>query len=110
MASPTRCPTRRFGRTELQMPVFSVGGMRQQQMWRGLPEPGTSAGAEGFRTPENFHVTDISAACQANFEAIIEAAMARGLNHFETGELPLALPLHPIPPAAPPHPAPAPRP
>ena len=105
MASPPRCPTRRFGRTELQMPVFSVGGMRQQQMWRGLPEPGTSAGAEGFRTPENFHATDISAACQANFEAIIEAAMARGLNHFETGELPLTPSTVTSPRPPPPRPA-----
>ena len=28
---------RRFGRTELQMPVFSCGGMRYQYKWQDLP-------------------------------------------------------------------------
>ena len=28
---------RRFGRTELQMPVLSCGGMRFQQSWNDLP-------------------------------------------------------------------------
>lgn len=28
---------RRFGRTELQMPVFSCGGMRYQHKWQDLP-------------------------------------------------------------------------
>ena len=26
-------PTRRFGRTEIQIPIFSCGGMRYQQSW-----------------------------------------------------------------------------
>ena len=30
-------PTRRFGRTELAMPVLSLGGMRYQQSWSDLP-------------------------------------------------------------------------
>ena len=29
-------PTRRFGRTELAMPVLSLGGMRFQQSWSDL--------------------------------------------------------------------------
>ena len=29
-------PTRRFGRTELPMPVLSLGGMRFQQSWSDL--------------------------------------------------------------------------
>ncbi len=29
-------PTRRFGRTEIQMPVLSLGGMRFQQSWKDL--------------------------------------------------------------------------
>ena len=30
-------PTRRFGRTELQIPLLSLGGMRFQQSWSDLP-------------------------------------------------------------------------
>ena len=30
-------PLRRFGRTELPMPVLSLGGMRFQQSWSDLP-------------------------------------------------------------------------
>ena len=29
-------PIRRFGRTEIQMPVLSLGGMRFQQSWKDL--------------------------------------------------------------------------
>ena len=29
-------PTRRFGRTEIQIPVLSMGGMRFQQSWSDL--------------------------------------------------------------------------
>ena len=29
---------RRFGRTELEMPVFSCGGMRYQHKWQDVPE------------------------------------------------------------------------
>ena len=28
-----KCPKNRFGRTELQMPIITLGGMRQQQTW-----------------------------------------------------------------------------
>ncbi|MEY3536644.1 MAG: hypothetical protein RLZZ582_2220, partial [Verrucomicrobiota bacterium] len=28
---------RRFGRTGIQMPVFSCGGMRYQQSWSDIP-------------------------------------------------------------------------
>ena len=34
---------RRFGRTELNMPVFSCGGMRYQFKWQSLPEDGGRA-------------------------------------------------------------------
>lgn len=57
---------RRFGRTELQMPVFSCGGMRYQQKWgEAVPED---------VTPEN----------QANLEATIHRALELGINHIET--------------------------
>ena len=63
---PTPIPTRRFGRTELAMPVLSLGGMRYQQSWSDLP-------------PEQ-----ITEASQTNLRATLEAAVAAGLHHIET--------------------------
>ncbi len=57
---------RRFGRTGLQMPVFTCGGMRYQHKWQDVP-PG-----------------EIPADGQANLEACIERALALGINHIET--------------------------
>ncbi|MEL6440774.1 MAG: aldo/keto reductase [Cyanobacteria bacterium J06621_8] len=57
---------RRFGRTELQMPVFSCGGMRYQYKWQDLPE------------------SEIPAANQRNLEATIRRAWEVGINHIET--------------------------
>lgn len=57
---------RRFGRTELQMPVLSCGGMRYQQKW-GDFEPGDI-------TPEN----------QANIDATVHRSLELGINHIET--------------------------
>ncbi|PMB02378.1 aldo/keto reductase, partial [Fischerella thermalis CCMEE 5328] len=57
---------RRFGRTELQMPVFSCGGMRYQYKWQDVPQwqiPGDN---------------------QANLEATIQRAIELGINHIET--------------------------
>lgn len=59
-------PTRRFGRTELAMPVLSLGGMRFQQSWSDLP------------------AEQITAESQANLRATLEAAVAAGLHHIET--------------------------
>ncbi|EDY39046.1 aldo/keto reductase family [Cyanobium sp. PCC 7001] len=59
-------PTRRFGRTELLMPVLSLGGMRFQQSWTDLP-------------PEQ-----ITAESQANLRATLEAARGVGMHHLET--------------------------
>lgn len=59
-------PTRRFGRTELAMPVLSLGGMRFQQSWSDLP-------------PEA-----IGAESQANLRATLEKAVASGFHHIET--------------------------
>ncbi len=58
--------TRRFGRTELQMPVFSCGGMRYQHKWQDI-------------RPE-----DIPPDGQANLEASIRRSLAVGINHIET--------------------------
>jgi predicted aldo/keto reductase-like oxidoreductase len=57
---------RRFGRTELEMPVFSCGGMRFQAKWQSVE-------------PE-----EIPADSQANLEATIHRALELGINHIET--------------------------
>lgn len=57
---------RRFGRTELQMPVFSCGGMRYQHKWQDVPPHEIP--------PDN----------QANLEAVIHRALELGINHIET--------------------------
>ncbi|MEJ6483654.1 aldo/keto reductase [Nostoc punctiforme UO1] len=57
---------RRFGRTELQMPVFSCGGMRYQFKWQDVPN------------------NEITADSQANLEATIRRAVEVGINHIET--------------------------
>ncbi|HEY2342087.1 MAG TPA: aldo/keto reductase, partial [Chthoniobacteraceae bacterium] len=58
--------TRRFGRTELQMPVFSCGGMRYQQSWSDVaPDQVAEDG-------------------QRNLEATILRALELGINHIET--------------------------
>ncbi len=58
--------TRKFGRTGLDMPVFSCGGMRYQHAWKDVPESGIPA--------EN----------QRNLEATIRRAVEVGINHIET--------------------------
>ena len=57
---------RRFGKTELQMPVFSCGGMRYQHKWQDVPP---------LEVPKDG---------QANLEATIHRALALGINHIET--------------------------
>src|SRR5262249_14040416 len=57
---------RRFGKTELQMPVLSCGGMRFQFKWQDV-KPSEIP-------PEN----------QANLEAVVHRAFKLGINHFET--------------------------
>ncbi len=59
-------PTRRFGRTELAMPVLSLGGMRFQQSWTDLP------------------AAEITADRQEQLGALLSAATAAGLHHLET--------------------------
>jgi len=57
---------RRFGRTNLQMPVISCGGMRYQFKWQDVDPK------------------DIPADNQANLEATIHRAFELGINHIET--------------------------
>ncbi len=57
---------RRFGRTELNMPVISCGGMRYQFKWQDVP-------------PQ-----DIPRDNQETLEASIHRALELGINHIET--------------------------
>ncbi|TVQ07919.1 MAG: aldo/keto reductase [Leptolyngbya sp. DLM2.Bin27] len=57
---------RRFGRTELQMPVFSCGGMRYQHSWKDVP------------------LDQVPAKNQQNLAATIRRALDLGINHIET--------------------------
>jgi len=57
---------RRFGKTELRMPVISAGFMRCMQDWRDMD------------------LDRVDPAGQANLEAIVRYALERGINHLET--------------------------
>ena len=57
---------RRFGRTELQIPVFSCGGMRYQYKWQDVPQE------------------EIPRKNQENLEATIKKSIEIGINHIET--------------------------
>lgn len=61
-------PTRRFGKTGLQMPVITCGGMRYQQSWQD------DEAARASVTEEN----------QKNLEATVRYALDLGINHIET--------------------------
>ena len=65
-----KVPTVRFGRTELQMPILTLGGMRLQETWN----PG----------PDIKSIKDINKLVQANFQAIVDRAFKLGINHVET--------------------------
>ena len=57
---------RRFGRTEISMPVFSCGGMRYQHKWDDLP------------------LSEVPPDNQSNLEATIRRSVEVGINHIET--------------------------
>ena len=59
-------PTRRFGRTELEIPLLSLGGMRFQQSWTDLP------------------ADQITSASQTQLEATLKRAVDLGFHHVET--------------------------
>jgi len=60
---------RRFGKTEINMPVISCGGMRYQHKWSDV-------------APE-----EVPEEGQANLEATIHRALELGINHIETARL-----------------------
>ncbi len=57
---------RRFGKTELQLPVLSAGFMRAMHSWKDLPDK------------------DIPETSQKKLETVVERAFDLGINHFET--------------------------
>src|SRR5579859_5497023 len=57
---------RRFGRTELSMPVISCGGMRYQYKWQDVKP------------------SEIPRDNQDNLDATIHRAIELGINHIET--------------------------
>ncbi|HEY9673710.1 MAG TPA: aldo/keto reductase [Waterburya sp.] len=57
---------RRFGRTQLQMPIFSCGGMRYQFKWQDVP---------AWQIPKD---------SQQNLESTIRRSIEVGINHIET--------------------------
>ena len=59
-------PTRRFGRTELQIPLLSLGGMRFQQSWSDLP------------------ASEITVGSQKTVEETLQRAVSLGFHHVET--------------------------
>jgi len=63
-----KLPFRRFGRTNLQMPVLSLGGMRFQESWEELKFP------------------EISQKEQKKLENILNLANKFGFNHIETAK------------------------
>lgn len=68
LLGPIVVPKVRFGKTELQMPVVTMGCMRFQQEW-------------GPRITE---MNQVGSDCQDNLVAIIKAAIGFGINHIET--------------------------
>ena len=59
-------PTRRFGRTELNIPVLSLGGMRFQHSWSDLK------------------MEKVSAENQQKLEEILKFSVQNGIHHVET--------------------------
>ncbi|MBI1374326.1 MAG: aldo/keto reductase [Phycisphaera sp.] len=57
---------RRFGLTELEMPVFSCGGMRYHHQWSDLP------------------LSEVPKDNQRNLEATVRRSVELGINHIET--------------------------
>jgi len=62
-----KVPVRRFGRTEIEMPVYTCGGMRFQQGW------------EGNLTPADIRTDE-----QERLEKTVFRALELGVRHIET--------------------------
>ncbi|GFH53032.1 hypothetical protein CTEN210_09508 [Chaetoceros tenuissimus] len=72
-----KVPTRRFGKTELQMPLLTCGGMRFQATWAPDFIP-------GLRPSRKFVLNSVT---QTNIKECIRTCLALGINHFETARM-----------------------
>eukprot|EP00980_Cylindrotheca_fusiformis_P018724 scaffold6241_cov129-Cylindrotheca_fusiformis.AAC.1 len=73
----SRVPKVRFGKTELQMPLITCGGMRIQNSWAPDNMP--------LLAPNRDFV--LKSAPQQNIKNCIKHCIALGINHFETARL-----------------------
>ena len=76
LKSTPKVPHVRFGKTELQMPIVTCGGMRLQNSW----------------CPDNVPVAPskrdiLSSPPQENLKSCIRSCLALGINHFETARM-----------------------
>ena len=78
LSSPVKVPTVRYGRTNIQMPIVTLGCMRFQQSW--------NRGGKPITTPEQ-----LEKECQDNLVRILQHAIHCGVNHIETGKSSLVL-------------------
>lgn len=69
-----KVPTRRFGKTEINMPILTCGGMRLQNTW--LPD------FVPVLRPNRKQV--LNSPPQENMKNCIRACLKIGMNHFET--------------------------
>jgi uncharacterized protein len=69
-----KCPKVRFGKTELQMPIVTCGGMRIQQTW--MPDDIPVLGPK--------KISHIGKKCQNNLIECVRLSLKLGINHFET--------------------------
>jgi len=71
-----KIPTMRFGRTEINMPIVTTGGMRCQMTW--LPD----------NLPVSFSKKKtLGHASQAHLKDLIRFSLKLGMNHFETARM-----------------------
>jgi uncharacterized protein len=73
-----QCPTKRFGKTEIQMPIVTCGGMRLQYSW--MPDSLGPLVSPHTRTVLN-------SPSQENLKACILKSIQHGLCHFETARM-----------------------
>jgi len=76
LSSDFKCPRVRFGKTELQMPIVTCGGMRIQHTW--LPDnlPLSPSRSRVLNSP-----------CQENLMNAVRLCLKSGINHFETARM-----------------------
>lgn len=70
-------PKTRFGKTELQMPIITCGGMRLQETWIPDTVPLLKSNKEKV----------VKSKSQTNLKGVVLACIKLGLNHFETARM-----------------------